>query len=83
MAFVAVPAITNPPRVNAIKFTDEGEVGLKVVADVVEENASELHFIVSDSGVGIAPHEVDMIFDSFNQLDASTDHCHDRLGDER
>jgi signal transduction histidine kinase len=57
---------------NAIKFTDEGGVGLKVVADVVEEKASELHFIVSDSGVGIAPHKVDMIFESFNQADAST-----------
>jgi signal transduction histidine kinase len=58
---------------NAIKFTDEGEVGLKVVvADVVEEKASELHVIVSDSGVGIAPHKVDMIFESFNQADAST-----------
>ena len=57
---------------NAIKFTDEGEVGLKVAADVVEEKASELHVIVSDSGVGIAPHKVDMIFESFNQADAST-----------
>jgi two-component system sensor histidine kinase/response regulator len=57
---------------NAIKFTDEGEVGLKVVADAVEEKASELHFIVSDSGVGIAPDKVDMIFESFNQADAST-----------
>jgi signal transduction histidine kinase len=57
---------------NAIKFTDEGAVGLKVVADVIEENASILHFIVSDSGIGIAPEKFDMIFDSFNQADAST-----------
>lgn len=57
---------------NAIKFTDEGEVGLKVMADVIEEKASTLHFIVSDSGVGIAPEKINMIFDSFNQADAST-----------
>ena len=57
---------------NAIKFTNEGEVRLKVVADVIEEKASTLHFIVSDSGVGIAPEKIDMIFDSFNQADAST-----------
>jgi signal transduction histidine kinase len=57
---------------NAIKFTDEGAVGLKVVADDIEENASILHFIVSDSGIGIAPEKFDMIFDSFNQADAST-----------
>ncbi len=57
---------------NAIKFTNEGEVRLKVVADVIEEKASTLHFIVSDSGVGIAPEKINMIFDSFNQADAST-----------
>jgi signal transduction histidine kinase len=57
---------------NAIKFTDEGAVGLKVVADLIEENALVLHFIVSDSGIGIAPEKLDMIFDSFNQADAST-----------
>ena len=43
---------------NAIKFTNEGEVRLKVVADVIEEKASTLHFIVSDSGVGIAPEKI-------------------------
>jgi CheY-like chemotaxis protein len=57
---------------NAIKFTSEGEVGVKVLADVLEEKTSQLHFIVSDSGVGIAPDKVDMIFESFNQADAST-----------
>jgi two-component system, sensor histidine kinase and response regulator len=57
---------------NALKFTGEGEVGIQVVADAIEENASMLHFIVSDSGVGIAPEKLDMIFDSFNQADAST-----------
>jgi CheY-like chemotaxis protein len=45
---------------------------LKVVADAIEEKASNLHFIVSDSGLGIAPEKVDMIFESFNQADAST-----------
>jgi two-component system sensor histidine kinase/response regulator len=57
---------------NAIKFTDEGQVSLMVAADAIEEKASSLHFIVSDSGVGIAPDKVDVIFESFNQADAST-----------
>jgi signal transduction histidine kinase len=57
---------------NAIKFTDEGAVGLRVLADVIEENASILHFIVSDSGIGIATEKFETIFDSFNQADAST-----------
>jgi signal transduction histidine kinase/DNA-binding response OmpR family regulator len=57
---------------NALKFTEEGEVGLQVVADAFEDSAAILHFIVSDSGVGIAPEKLEMIFDSFNQADAST-----------
>jgi two-component system, sensor histidine kinase and response regulator len=57
---------------NALKFTAEGEVGLKVITDVIEEKSSMLHFIVSDSGAGIAPEKLEMIFDSFNQADAST-----------
>jgi CheY-like chemotaxis protein len=57
---------------NALKFTAEGEVGLKVQADVIEEKAAILHFTVSDTGVGIPPEKLDMIFDSFSQADTST-----------
>jgi signal transduction histidine kinase/DNA-binding response OmpR family regulator len=57
---------------NALKFTEEGQVGVQVVVDVIEERAAILHFIVSDSGVGIAPNKFEMIFASFNQADAST-----------
>jgi two-component system, sensor histidine kinase and response regulator len=57
---------------NALKFTAEGEVVVRVMVDAIEEKASILHFIVFDSGVGIAPDKFEMIFDSFNQADAST-----------
>ena len=57
---------------NALKFTEEGEVGVHVLADAIQEKASMLHFIVFDSGVGIAPEKFELIFDSFNQADAST-----------
>lgn len=57
---------------NALKFTEVGEVGVQVVADAIEEKASILHFIVFDSGVGIASEKFELIFDSFNQADAST-----------
>jgi two-component system sensor histidine kinase/response regulator len=57
---------------NALKFTLAGEVGLKVQTDLIEEKAAVLHFIVSDTGVGIAPEKLKSIFDSFNQADTST-----------
>jgi signal transduction histidine kinase/DNA-binding response OmpR family regulator len=57
---------------NAVKFTTEGEVSLKVQSEVIEEQASTLHFIVSDTGVGIAPEKLKTIFDSFSQADTST-----------
>ena len=40
---------------NALKFTEEGEVGVQVMADAIEEKALILHFVVFDSGMGIAP----------------------------
>jgi two-component system, sensor histidine kinase and response regulator len=57
---------------NALKFTTDGEVGLKVQADVIEAKAATLHFIVSDTGIGIAPEKLKTIFDSFSQADTST-----------
>jgi two-component system sensor histidine kinase BarA len=48
---------------NAVKFTPEGgRVSLRAVAD-----PTELVFTVTDSGVGIAPEEQDLIFEKFRQ----------------
>jgi len=57
---------------NAIKFTAKGEVGLKILVDAIEEQTCILHFVVSDTGVGIAVDKLDLIFESFSQADAST-----------
>uniref|UniRef100_E6QMD6 histidine kinase n=1 Tax=mine drainage metagenome TaxID=410659 RepID=E6QMD6_9ZZZZ len=57
---------------NALKFTTEGEVGLKVQTDLIENGVATLHFIISDTGVGIAPEKLTTIFDSFSQADTST-----------
>jgi two-component system, sensor histidine kinase and response regulator len=57
---------------NAIKFTHEGEVGLKV--DVEERDGKDrvLHFVVSDTGIGIPAEKHALIFDPFAQADTST-----------
>jgi PAS domain S-box-containing protein len=57
---------------NAIKFTDEGEVALKVQVDTEEGADRVLHFTVSDSGVGIPPEKLVSIFEPFSQADTST-----------
>ena len=53
---------------NAIKFTDRGAITVRV--DRSEQG--ELHFSVSDTGVGIPADRISTIFDSFTQADAST-----------
>ncbi len=57
---------------NAIKFTDAGEVVLKVGISREEGGDPKLHFTISDTGVGIQPEKQKSIFDPFTQADSST-----------
>ncbi len=57
---------------NAIKFTEEGEVGLDVNIESQDESSMVLHFAVSDSGIGIPKEKHDQIFSAFEQGDMST-----------
>lgn len=54
---------------NAIKFTDEGSVALQVDGEV-QEKPLTLQFTVKDTGIGIAPEELPLIFDAFTQAQA-------------
>ncbi len=58
---------------NAIKFTSEGEVVLKVefLAQRAGTNACLLKFSVTDTGLGIAPETCARLFRSFSQADGS------------
>jgi signal transduction histidine kinase/CheY-like chemotaxis protein len=57
---------------NAIKFTDKGEVALKVQVQKADGRNHLLHFTVSDTGIGIAENRRDSIFAPFAQADSST-----------
>jgi signal transduction histidine kinase/DNA-binding response OmpR family regulator len=57
---------------NAIKFTSEGEVALRVQAQDKDDQDLILHFSVSDTGIGIPPEKQKVIFDPFTQADTST-----------
>ena len=57
---------------NAIKFTDKGEVVLSVTSKQIRKNVVTLRFTIRDTGIGIKSHQLDTLFESFSQADAST-----------
>jgi CheY-like chemotaxis protein len=57
---------------NAIKFTELGEVSLRVTRDPTASVPTALRFTVSDTGIGIAAPKLKHIFERFTQADSST-----------
>lgn len=57
---------------NSIKFTSQGEILISVVPDTKVDREIRLHFLVTDSGIGIPPEKHALIFEPFAQADSST-----------
>ncbi|HEV8700850.1 MAG TPA: response regulator [Candidatus Polarisedimenticolia bacterium] len=57
---------------NAIKFTERGEVVVRVTSEEQARDAALLRFEVTDTGIGIDKESCSRIFDSFTQGDGST-----------
>jgi PAS domain S-box-containing protein len=55
---------------NAIKFTDKGEVNLSVSR--CRDDVREIHFAVQDTGIGIPFDKLDLLFQSFSQIEPSS-----------
>ena len=58
---------------NAIKFTQEGSVNLRLTAQPSKAGMKILHFEVADTGPGISPEELPEIFDAFVQSETGRD----------
>lgn len=57
---------------NSVKFTDHGQVTLKV--ETVSESTTEvkLRFLMQDTGIGLSPDQVESLFTAFSQAELST-----------
>jgi hypothetical protein len=57
---------------NAVKFTEKGHVLVRVVGLEVQPGRQQLHVTVEDTGIGIAPDNLDHIFGEFNQVESQS-----------
>ncbi|HEY9907360.1 MAG TPA: GAF domain-containing protein [Thermosynechococcaceae cyanobacterium] len=60
---------------NAVKFTSEGTIALKV-----DCQADGIRFSITDTGIGIAPENLPLLFQPFFQLDSELDRQYDGTG---
>jgi PAS domain S-box-containing protein len=57
---------------NAVKFTDSGEIAIRVTLESETDSHVTLRFGVRDTGIGISTEQMDRLFKSFSQADGST-----------
>ena len=65
---------------NAIKFTEEGYVCLKIAVGEVTDKSIELQISVKDSGQGIREEDLSKLFASFSQVDSKKNHNKEGTG---
>ena len=65
---------------NAIKFTERGEVVVKVISQSILNGEGHLHFSIADTGIGIPADKQSAIFEAFAQADGSTTRTHGGTG---
>lgn len=64
---------------NAVKFTNSGSIVLRVS---YKQDGENLHFTfsIADTGLGIAEHDLDSIFNEFEQVDSKANQLHNQSG---
>ncbi len=66
--------------VNAIKFTDKGNVSLNISIDNIKNSDVVIRFIITDTGIGIKKDLLDRIFNEFTQADQTSTRKHGGIG---
>jgi signal transduction histidine kinase len=57
---------------NAVKFTHEGSVTIKVKMKTIDDNIGQVHIDMEDTGIGMEPEILDQIFDKYTQAGPDT-----------
>jgi len=65
---------------NAVKFTHAGAVHIHVGCHDCDGPAPELRIAISDTGIGIAPEHIPLLFNSFFQVDSGNDRAYTGTG---
>ena len=65
---------------NSIKFTEKGHVHVHISLENDPDSKPCIRFDVEDTGIGINPKDMDMIFESFSQADYSSTRKHGGTG---
>jgi CheY-like chemotaxis protein len=65
---------------NAVKFTDQGRVGLRALAETESPTEVQLRFEVFDTGIGISGDDQRRVFTAFTQVDSSRTRRHGGTG---
>ena len=72
--------VLNNLLANAVKFTPQGAVILRVQLLAADAEEVRLRFVVSDTGIGISPEQVHNIFDAFVQAENTMTRTHEGIG---
>lgn len=56
---------------NAVKFTEKGEIEIKIKTKNVSDNRAVITFVIQDTGIGIDSEHKEKILQAFSQVDAS------------
>lgn len=65
---------------NALKFTEQGSINLRMQISPVDESHVAMRFDVSDSGIGMSPQQQARLFEPFSQVDSSSLRRHGGTG---